>query len=147
MVYSTHGYSATLEVKQIFRLPKEPYGSETEIFADDLETTPSWGDVTVDKGNEYHPDLRMKETKRMAPLQVIQPQGPSFTISNNTIDWLGWKFSVGFNYVCRSLIWTRCLSLTIDELQREGLTLHNMTYDGRNTFYRLSLSEYTVLHC
>lgn len=25
--------------------------------------------------------------------------------------------------------------------QREGMTLHNITLDGRNTFYRLALSE------
>jgi primary-amine oxidase len=29
-------------------------------------------------------------------------------------------------------------------LQREGLTLHDITYDGRSAFYRLSLSEMFV---
>lgn len=29
-------------------------------------------------------------------------------------------------------------------LKREGLTLHDITYDGRSVFYRLSLSEMFV---
>lgn len=31
-----------------------------------------------------------------------------------------------------------------DQEQREGLTIHNVTYDGRDLFYRLSLSEMFV---
>lgn len=43
----------------------------------------------------------------------------------NLIRWEKWTVRVGFNY------W-------------EGLTLHDVRYDGRNLFYRLSLSEMFV---
>jgi primary-amine oxidase len=76
--------------------------------------------------NEYHPDL-LKETPRsdLKPLHVSQPEGPSFTVSENRVYWQKWSFTVGFNY-------------------REGTTIHNVRYDGRPVFYRLSVSEMTV---
>jgi primary-amine oxidase len=58
-------------------------------------------------------------------LQVIQPEGPSFTISGRQVVWQKWKFTSG---------WTL----------REGPVLKNVSYDGRSTFYRLSMSEMTV---
>ena len=63
--------------------------------------------------------------KDLKPLQVVQPQGPSFHINGRQIEWQKWRFTLG---------WTL----------REGPVLHNVTYDGRSTFYRLSLSEMTV---
>ncbi|OQE02644.1 hypothetical protein PENSOL_c002G07687 [Penicillium solitum] len=61
----------------------------------------------------------------LKPYIVQQPQGASFSTEGNLVSWQKWKFRVGFN-------------------SREGLVIHNVTYDGRNTFYRLSLSEMTV---
>lgn len=77
--------------------------------------------------NEYHPDiLKIPPRKDLKPLQVVQPEGPSFKIADeNLLHWQKWRFRVGFNY-------------------REGVTLHDVRYDGRKTFYRLSLSEMTV---
>lgn len=63
--------------------------------------------------------------KDLKPLQVVQPQGPSFEVEGRNVSWQKWKFNIG---------WT----------MREGPILQNVTYDGRSTFYRLSLSEMTV---
>ena len=63
--------------------------------------------------------------KDLKPLQVIQPQGPSFHVDGRQVSWQKWKFTLG---------WTL----------REGPVLQNMTFDGRSTFYRVSLSEMTV---
>lgn len=63
--------------------------------------------------------------KDLKPLQVVQPEGPSFEVKGRNVEWQKWKFNVG---------WT----------MREGPILQNVTYDGRSTFYRLSLSEMTV---
>lgn len=67
--------------------------------------------------------------KDLKPLQVIQPEGPSFIVEGNEIQWQLWKFRISFNY-------------------REGLVLHNVSYhDGcktRSLFYRISLSEMVV---
>jgi primary-amine oxidase len=61
----------------------------------------------------------------LKPYIVQQPEGASFNVIGNAVSWQKWRFRVGFN-------------------NREGLVLHNLTYDGRNTFYRLSFSEMTV---
>jgi primary-amine oxidase len=61
----------------------------------------------------------------LKPLQVVQPEGPSFSVQGREVTWQKWKFTVG---------WT----------MREGPVLQNVTFDGRSTFYRLSLSEMTV---
>ncbi|KAL3432221.1 copper amine oxidase [Aspergillus tetrazonus] len=75
--------------------------------------------------SEYHPSLRPPPRTTTKPYQVVQPEGPSFTIKGNHISWEKWTMRVGFNY-------------------REGLTLHDIRYDGRSLFYRLSLSEMFV---
>lgn len=78
------------------------------------------------KPNEYYPDL-LEESPRtdLKPLHVSQPEGPSFTVSGNRVYWQKWSFCVGFNY-------------------REGATIHDVRFDGRPLFYRLSVSEMTV---
>lgn len=76
--------------------------------------------------NEYLPDLQEEIRKDVRPLHIIQPNGPSFTVEDQTlVKWQKWSFRVGFNY-------------------REGMTIHNVRYDGRPLFYRLSISEMTV---
>lgn len=61
----------------------------------------------------------------LKPYIVSQPQGPSFQAQGNVVHWQKWRFHVGFN-------------------QREGLIIYNVTYQGRNVMYRLSVSEMTV---
>ena len=60
----------------------------------------------------------------------MQPEGPSFTVDGNLIEWQNWSLRVGFNY-------------------REGLTLHSISLqdDGdevRSIANRLSFSEMVV---
>ena len=77
--------------------------------------------------NEYYHELqKTRPRKDLKPLHVVQPEGPSFTvIDGNSVSWQKWCFRVGFNY-------------------REGMTVHDVRYDGRPVFYRLSVSEMTV---
>lgn len=78
------------------------------------------------KDSEYHPDLRPPPRDTTKPYQVVQPEGPSFSVQGeNHILWEKWSLHIGFNY-------------------REGLTLHDIRYDGRSLFYRLSLAEMFV---
>lgn len=75
--------------------------------------------------SEYHPGLRPSPRATTKPYQVEQPEGPSFRVTGQRIDWEKWSLRVGFNY-------------------REGLTLHDISYDGRSLFYRISLVEMFV---
>lgn len=63
--------------------------------------------------------------RELKPLQVYQPEGPSFSVQDRQIQWQKWRFRLGWSV-------------------REGPVLHNVTYDGRNILYRMSLSEMTV---
>lgn len=76
--------------------------------------------------SEYVPELLSQPLRTdVKPLNVTQPDGPSFQVDGNLIEWQKWRFRVGFN-------------------PREGATLHDVRYDGRSVLYRLSLSEMTV---
>ncbi|MEM7535708.1 MAG: primary-amine oxidase [Chloroflexota bacterium] len=62
-------------------------------------------------------------------LDVVQPDGVSFTVDGWQVQWQKWRFRIGFNH-------------------REGLTLHEIGYeDGgevRPILYRASVAEMTV---
>jgi primary-amine oxidase len=75
---------------------------------------------------QYAHDLLTEPLRAdLKPYIVQQPEGPSFSVRGNEIAWQKWRFRVGFN-------------------NREGLVIHNLTYDRRSVFYRLSVSEMTV---
>jgi primary-amine oxidase len=63
------------------------------------------------------------------PLEILQSQGPSFTVQGREVSWQKWKFRIGFT-------------------PREGLVLHTVTYndDGqeRPVLYRAAISEMVV---
>ncbi|KAG9245340.1 primary-amine oxidase [Calycina marina] len=75
---------------------------------------------------DYIPELLAQPLRTdVKPLNVTQPEGPSYEVEGNLVRWQKWRFRVGFN-------------------PREGATLHDLRYDGRSVLYRLSLSEMTV---
>ena len=83
----------------------------------------------VQPPNEYVPECTTLRTD-LKPLNVIQPEGASFQVTNfseqgHAISWQKWEFKVGFN-------------------QREGMVLYDVHYDGRPLFYRLSLSDMAI---
>jgi primary-amine oxidase len=110
--------SENLEVTKIYRLPSGPDEAITTEGKD-------YNHNKVHSSSEYHPELRTEQRTTTKPLHIVQPEGPSFVIEGNHITWEKWTMRVGFNY-------------------REGMTLHDVRYDGRSLFYRLSLSEMFV---
>lgn len=112
--------SEALQVTKVYRLPTKPHeriNNEKRPF-DRRRIHPT-------AASEYHPELRPNPRATTKPYQVVQPEGPSFKTQGNFLTWEKWSFRVGFNY-------------------REGLTLHDIRYDGRSLFYRLSLGEMFV---
>ncbi|MBS1693515.1 MAG: primary-amine oxidase [Actinobacteria bacterium] len=65
----------------------------------------------------------------LKPLDIVQSDGPSFTLDGNLLQWQNWSLRVGFNH-------------------REGMTLHTVGYrDGdrvRSIAYRMSFAEMMV---
>jgi primary-amine oxidase len=77
----------------------------------------------------YSADRVADQRTDIKPLQITQPEGPSFLLDGNHIAWQNWQFLIGFN-------------------AREGLTIHDVRYtDGdcvRPILYRASLTEMVV---
>ncbi|XWW93085.1 hypothetical protein V2A60_001013 [Cordyceps javanica] len=112
--------SESLQITKVYRLPTKPSERINE------EKRPyDRRKMHSTASSEYHPELRPSPRATVKPYQVVQPDGPSFQVEGNRLEWENWSFRVGFNY-------------------REGLTLHDIRYDGRSLFYRLSLSEMFV---
>ncbi|CAL1702502.1 unnamed protein product [Somion occarium] len=85
---------------------------------------------------DYLPDMlqknlgsKFKLRDDIKPLHVIQPEGVSFKVNGNELEWQKWKMHIAFHH-------------------REGIVLSTVTYndDGviRPIFYRLSLAEMVV---
>lgn len=76
------------------------------------------------KPSEYVPELLPEGTRKdLKPLNVVQPEGPSFRVTNESlVEWQKWRFRVVFN-------------------PREGATIHDVWYDGRSVMHRLAVSE------
>ncbi len=81
------------------------------------------------QAGNYRADRVKNLRKDIKPLEVTQPEGPSFEVNGHQVTWQKWDLIIGFN-------------------SREGLTLHNLSYqDGsrkRSILYRASLSEMVV---
>ncbi|KAJ5672169.1 hypothetical protein N7507_001296 [Penicillium longicatenatum] len=112
--------SEQLQVTKIYHLPS----SEDDRIFEDARPY-DHNKVHSPDLSEYHPSLRPPSRTSTKPYQVVQPQGPSFKTDGNLVSWEKWTMRVGFNY-------------------REGLTLHDIRYDDRSLFYRMSLSEMFV---
>jgi primary-amine oxidase len=61
----------------------------------------------------------------LKPIEITQPEGPSFTVTDDVVRWAGWEFRVGFD-------------------AREGLVLHQVSIDGRSVVHRASIAEMVV---
>ena len=59
------------------------------------------------------------------PLEITQPEGPSFSVDGSTVRWQGWELHLGFNY-------------------REGIVLSDVSFQDRPVLWRASLVEMTV---
>ena len=70
---------------------------------------------------EFRTDLK--------PLEILQPEGPSFSVDGNLVSWQKWSFRVGYT-------------------RREGLVLHEISYQDegriRPIINRASLAELVV---
>ncbi|PSN70859.1 hypothetical protein BS50DRAFT_659666 [Corynespora cassiicola Philippines] len=106
------------KAKQLVRIDHLPSGTDGSITV-----TSPWKPVKTVQYAHHLLDEPLRND--LKPYIVQQPEGPSFSTQGSAVSWQKWRFRVGFN-------------------NREGLVIYNVTYDGRNVFYRLSMSEMTV---
>lgn len=117
-------------------LPISPVVDSSTMEVIRIDYMPTGKDNTINKdkpwkpqpANEYIPEAQQLRSD-LKPLNVVQPEGASFSVTqegtSHTLNWQKWSFRVGFN-------------------QREGMVLYDVRYEGRNLFYRLSLSDMNI---
>ncbi len=85
--------------------------------------------VPDEAGDYDDPAVRGPLREGLRPIEITQPEGPSFTLDGHHLRWQGWSMRVGFD-------------------AREGLTLHQISLDDggetRPLIYRASIPELVV---
>jgi primary-amine oxidase len=81
--------------------------------------------IPAEEGNFDDPAYVGPERTSLRPIEITQPEGPSFTVDGDEVSWEGWRFRVGFD-------------------PREGLVLHQLSIQDRPLIYRASIAEMVV---
>ena len=85
--------------------------------------------VPAESGDYDDPQVRGPLRTGLRPIEITQPDGPSFALDGNQLTWQNWSMRIGFD-------------------AREGLTLHQISLadDGRErpVIYRASIPEMVV---
>jgi len=85
--------------------------------------------VPAESGDYDDPVVRGPLRTTLRPIEITQPEGPSFTLDGTVLHWQGWSMRIGFD-------------------AREGLTLHQISIadEGRQrpVIYRASVPEMVV---
>jgi len=81
-----------------------------------------------ESGN-WHRSYLKEQRRDVRPLEIVQKEGPSFTVEGHHVAWQKWNFRIGFT-------------------PREGLVLHDVSYDDdgrrRSILYRAAICEMVV---
>jgi primary-amine oxidase len=106
--------------------PIEGVNAVVDIKAGTVIRVDDYGVVPVPLGeSNYEAQFFDAFRVPLKPLDIVQPEGASFVLKGNAIEWDKWSLVIGFN-------------------AREGLTLHDIRYDGRPIVHRASLAELVV---
>jgi len=81
--------------------------------------------VPQEPGNFDDPAVTGPQRTSLKPIEITQPEGPSFTVDGYRVRWENWDLRLGFN-------------------EREGLTLHQVSFHDRPVMYRASVAEMVV---
>src|SRR6266540_7460244 len=81
--------------------------------------------VPPEEGNFDDPAAVGPARTSLKPIEITQPEGPSFTLDGDEVSWEGWRLRIGFD-------------------AREGLTLHQISLWDRAIVYRASIAEMVV---
>ncbi|PMC37878.1 tyramine oxidase [Bacillus sp. UMB0899] len=115
--YPITGLIAVVDVNKMEILRIEDYGVKP--------LPPTDGAYAPEEAESYEINTR----EDVKPLDITQPEGPSFNIEGHSIEWQKWKIRFGFT-------------------PREGLVLHTVGYEDKGTvrpiLYRAALSEMVV---
>jgi primary-amine oxidase len=81
--------------------------------------------VPAESGDYDDEAVRGSHRTTLRPIEITQPEGPSFTLNGHALHWQDWSMRIGFD-------------------AREGLTLHQISLGRRPVIYRASIPEMVV---
>lgn len=114
-----------MRTRQVVRIDKLATGGTEDGLGDGDGTGPKFS-LHDCRPSEYTPEMVEGGLRTdLTPLNVNQPKGAAFVSTGQLVKWQRWRFRVGFN-------------------PREGATIHDIRFEGRSIFYRLSFSEMSV---
>jgi primary-amine oxidase len=114
------------ENENFYAHPIEGLNAVVDILKGEVVRLDDYGVFPIPMGEfNYESQFRTEFRAPMKPLDVVQPEGPSFTLNGRHLTWDKWSLVVGFN-------------------AREAITLHDIRYDNRPVVYRASLAEMVV---
>lgn len=97
-----------------------------DLTANSVIRVEDHGDVPVPAGHgNYYPEVQGAARTTLKPIEITQPEGPSFAVTGSLVEWEGWSMRVDFN-------------------AREGLVLHDVSFQGRSVLSRASVPEMVV---
>ncbi|KAG8415846.1 hypothetical protein J3459_014006 [Metarhizium acridum] len=125
--------TATKQLVRVERLPTGGHGDQDDDFAVKIIGP---GFAAPKKPTEhcgpadYVPEMLTQPVRSdLKPLNVLQPEGASFTVTDNSLlEWQKWRLRISFT-------------------PRECAVLHDIHFDNRSVLHRLSFSELTVPYC
>jgi primary-amine oxidase len=81
--------------------------------------------IPREEGNFDDPAAVGPARTSLKPIEISQPEGPSFSVDGDEVTWEGWRLRIGFD-------------------AREALTLHQISLWDRPLVYRASIAEMVV---
>ena len=114
------------EIDNHYAHPIEGLNATVDISTGEVIEVWDRGDVPVPSGEaNYDREFQTTVRQDLRPINVVQPEGVSFKLEGQRLTWADWDLRIGFN-------------------AREGLTLHDISIDGRPVLYRASIAEMMV---
>ncbi|WP_226925090.1 primary-amine oxidase [Georgenia thermotolerans] len=110
--------------------PVEGLIAHVDLTAGTVVRLEDEGDVPVPMDDwHYTPEHVGEPRTTLKPIDIVQPEGPSFRVDGNLVEWENWRLRIGFT-------------------MQEGLVLHEISFrDGdehRPVIYRASVPEMVV---
>jgi primary-amine oxidase len=114
------------ENENFYAHPIEGLNALVDIKAGRVIRVDDYGITPIPMGEfNYEAQFRTHFRPELKPLDIVQPEGPSFVLDGHAITWDKWSLVIGFN-------------------AREGLTLHDIRFDDRPIVNRAALAEMVV---
>ncbi|MCB1273519.1 MAG: tyramine oxidase, partial [Leucobacter sp.] len=129
-IVRSHTYLRDFEDDNPWAHPIEGFVVHVDLTERRVIRVDDEGDVPVpaQHGN-YALNVQGPARTSLKPIEITQPEGPSFSVDGSLVEWENWKFRVGFT-------------------QQEGLVLNQITWrDGeedRSVAHRASVPEMVV---